>query len=126
MFLANRSEQFSDAQSLPQGFGHQGNPIGVGTMEFEVKGKSREGGQRQLDFIQRIDDLDLTDAGDGTAEADELVAFQIICPAEAVDDLCDGFSGDGIALVMGELVVGDDGSVLIGSFGGAQVHDRLH
>jgi hypothetical protein len=26
---------------------------------------------------------------------------------------------------MGELVVGDDGSVLIGSFGGAQVHNCL-
>jgi len=74
-----------------------------------------------LSFIQRIDDLDLANAGNGTAETDELVAFQIICPAEAVEDLCDGLSGDGIPLVMGELVVGDDGSALIGSFVGAHL-----
>jgi hypothetical protein len=123
--LADRSEQFSDAQSLPEGFGQERNPIGVSVMELEVKGEPNRGGQRQLSFIQRIDDLDLTNAGDGTAKADKLVAFEIICPAEAVEDLGDGFSGDGIPLVMGELVVGDDGSVLIVSFGSAQVHNCL-
>jgi len=115
VLLADCSEQFSDAQSLPQGFGQQGDPIGVSLMELEVKGEPHEGGQGQLSFIQRINNLDLTDAGDGSAETDELVAFNILCPAEAVEDLGDGFSGDGIPLVMGELVVGDDGSVLIGS-----------
>jgi len=78
-----------------------------------------------LSLIQRIDHIEAANAGNGTAEADKLVAFHIFGPAEAVDDLCDGFSGDGIPLVMGELVVGDDGSVLIGSFGSAQVHDCL-
>jgi hypothetical protein len=118
-------EKFPDAHSLLQGFGQQGNPVGIGPEELEVKGKPKRGGQRRLSFIQRIEDFDLTNAGKGTAETNKLFAFQIIRPAEAVDDLGDRFSGDGIPLVMGELVVGDDVSVLLCFFGGAQVHDCL-
>ena len=94
-------------------------------MELKVKGKPDRGGQRQLSFIQGINDLDFTNAGNGTAESHQFLAVEFIGTTEAVDDLGDGFSGDGIPLIMGELVVGDDGSVLIGSFGGAQVHDCL-
>lgn len=75
--------------------------------------------------IERIDNLNVADTGDGTAEADELIAVKFIGPAEAVDELSDGLFGDRIALVVGELIVLDDASVLIGSFGGSQVHDCL-
>ena len=39
-----------------------------------------------------------------------------------MDDFGDWFSGDRVPFVMGELVVGDGGAVLVGSFCGAQVH----
>ena len=73
-----------------------------------------------------VDDVNITYPGDRAAEADQLFTVQFICPSERMDNLCYGHPSDGVAFVMSELVVVNDGSVFVFSLSSSEVHDHLH
>ena len=55
-------------------------------------------------------------------KSSELLVIQLINSTKIVNDFGYRFTGYRVALVMGQLVVLDDGAVLVFTFGDAQVH----
>jgi hypothetical protein len=52
----------------------------------------------------------------------QLLTVELVSPAEVVDDFGDGFSGLGMTLVVGQLVVLDGRAVLVFALCGSQIH----
>ena len=71
---------------------------------------------------ERVADLEIADAGDGLAEPDEAVPVELVGAPEVVDDLDLGTALLAVPVVVRELVVGDDGAVLVLALGGPEVH----
>lgn len=70
-------------------------------------------------MIQGIKDRQATDPGNGPAQAHKLLSVQFIGSPEVVDDFSNWLTGNGMPFVVRQLVVFDDGAVLILSFGGS-------
>ena len=68
------------------------------------------GGNR---FVVGIGNDQSADARDRMAKPYQLLTVELVSPAEVVDDFGDGFSGLGMTLVVGQLVVLDGGAVLV-------------
>jgi hypothetical protein len=73
-----------------------------------------------------IGDDQSADTGNGLTQAHELLAVKLIGAAEVVDDFGNGFTGFGMALVVGQLVVLDAGAVFVLALGGSQIHAYAH
>ena len=117
----------SDAESLPELVDHMDHPERAGTVQGDAaleQGVGR-GRLRVLLRGQRVVDLNPTGPSDGAAEADKGVPVQRVGAPEVVDDLHARALGDGVTMVVGELVVRDDGAVLVGALGGPQVHAHI-
>jgi hypothetical protein len=120
------SEGLSDTQSLPQGFKSQGGSTGKGLYNFEILSQPHKAIQNcALTICQRIDHLQAADPGNGLTEPDKLNPVQLICSAEAVDNVSDGLFGDGMSLIVSELIVGNNRAVFVFSAGSSEVHSCL-
>jgi len=71
---------------------------------------------RRPDAVDRIEH-----SADGGRQTGERLLVHLVRPAEVVDDLGHRAAGDRVALVVGELQVGDLGAVLVPAAGLTQV-----
>ena len=67
--------------------------------------------------VHRIKDSQAANPRNGPTKADQLLSVQFIGPSEVVNNFGNWFPSIGMPLVVGQLVVFDDGAVLILSFG---------
>ena len=115
------SERLADAQSLPQGFNDQHGAEFDRAQNFKIIGQPTAA-LVSIAITISIQDGDPADPGDGAGKPDQGLAVQLIGPAEAVDDAGNGGVGLRIPHVVSELEVLGDGTVLVLSFRGSQVH----
>ena len=108
---------------LPEPFDGQHRSQGDGPIDLQASGKrSSRGCKLVLLLAVRIDNSQVADPGDGPTQPHQLLTVELIGAAEVVDDLGDRLSGNRVAFIVGQLVVFDDGAVLVLSSGSAQVH----
>ena len=69
--------------------------------------------------LEEVSDLQFTDSSDGLAQPDKLLAIQLIGASEVVDDASSGLVSFRVSNVVCQLVVGDDGTILILSLCGS-------
>jgi len=106
-----------------------GVPRAKGMDEFETRGQlGLWGATWLLALCKGIDNVQAAYPGNRAAQPHQLVAIQSVCSAECVNDVSDGLScnRNRMALIVGQLVVLDEGAVFVSSLGGSQVHDCLH
>ena len=115
------SKRLADAQSLPQGFNDQHGAEFDRAQNFKIIGQPTAA-LVSIAITISIQDGDPADPGDGAGKPDQGLAVQLIGPAEAVDDAGNGGVGLRIPHVVSELEVLGDGTVLVLSFRGSQVH----
>jgi len=121
------TQGLSYARSVPQSLDNQWCIQGKGADEFEIPGESRQ--EITLWFLAlftRIDNVQAADSGNRAAQPDEMIAIQSVRPAEVVDDPGNGLSGHRVALIVGQLIVLDDGTVFVFSLSSPEVHGCLH
>jgi len=104
----------ADPQLLPPRAGHMPHPEGAGPLELE----GLAGGHHILGHVEPA----VTDAGDTAGEAAEGIAIQRVRPAEVVDDVGGRAAPHRVPAGLGELVVLDDGAVLVATSGRSQIH----
>ena len=93
----------------------KGTAQGESLLDFHV-GRQADGNCRIPGCSQRIIKPQATNAANGLTETYQLLAVELVDPAEVVDDFGNGFAGVRMPLVMGELEVFDDRAVLVGAF----------
>jgi hypothetical protein len=76
--------------------------------------------------IGRIDRRQLSGLGDGTAQLDELLPVHLIAAAEVVDDFDNRFARNGMALILRQLEVFDEGIVFVFAFFAVRRYMFMH
>ncbi len=119
--LLNGFETLLQTEPSPKGVCDQRTAQGESLFDFHV-GRQADGNCRVPSCSQRIIKPQTTNAANGLTETDQLLAVELVNPAEVVDDFGDGFAGIRMPLVMGELEVFDDRAVLIGALCDSSIH----
>ena len=63
--------------------------------------------------MEWIGDLQFTDSGDRLAQPDKLLAIQLVGTPKVVNDASSGLVSLGVSNVVGQLIIGDNGAILV-------------
>ena len=112
--LGRRSQRGSDTQPLPHLVEHERTTEPTGIDDLDVGRGDRGAGRRQIE-----------DPADGRDQPRQGDLVDLVLASEVVDDLGHRNPGLRVALVVGQLEIGDLGAVLVPATGLSQVHTYI-